>query len=93
MKMNKVYSLLLASVIIVAAPVYAQEMGTSATAPMDMSKKMDMGQGSMGNGMDAMKDMHQQGSMDPAAMQKTMSNHSHQPIKSESKPEDHNHTH
>lgn len=104
MKMNKVYSLLLASVIIVAAPVYAQESGTNATAPMDMSnkmdmgKKMDMGQGNKGNGMDAMKNMHQDGNMDPAAMKKMMDSHNHQPMKSEAKPvtsegkpEDHKH--
>lgn len=98
MKMNKVYSLLLASVIIVAAPVYAQESGTNATAPMDMGKKMDMGQGNKGNGMDAMKNMHQDGNMDPAAMKKMMDSHNHQPMKSEAKPvtsegkpEDHKH--
>lgn len=78
---NKVNSfLLLASVVVVSAPVHAQEMNMDKNMVMDKGN-MESSMGKMKSGMSNMKNMHPQGGMDPATMHEQMSTQDHQPMK------------
>ena len=92
MKLNKVYGVLLAGVIGIATPVYAQQPGMSETNhdsdQMNMDKDMNKSM-NMNMGTDSMKNMPRQGNMSVPAMQKQMNNQSQRPMKSETgSPED-----
>ncbi|ARU31106.1 hypothetical protein CAP31_05035 [Sulfuriferula sp. AH1] len=81
MKLNKVYGVLLAGLIVVAAPVYAQQPDMGKTNhdsdKMNMNMDKDMNKGmNMDMGADSMKNMPRQGNMSAPAMQKQMNDQS-----------------
>lgn len=80
MKLNKIYGLLLASVIVVAAPVHAQQTEMSETnqnSAQGMDKGMSKG---MNMGTDSMKNMPRQEDMNPAAMKMQMNDQNRHPM-------------
>ncbi|MFA5170290.1 MAG: hypothetical protein WC426_01895 [Sulfuriferula sp.] len=84
MKLNKVYGVLLAGVIVVAAPVYAQQPGMGETNHDSDQMNMDKGMNksmNMNMGTDSMKNMPRQGNMSVPAMQKQMNDQSQRLMK------------